>query len=42
MKLIIVDGPALVNDYNWWLVEIEESKIYGWVVEEAYWYASVD
>ena len=42
MKLQIIDGPAVVNDYNWWLVEIEESKIYGWVVEEAYWYASID
>jgi len=42
MKLLIVDGPAVVNNYNWWLVEIEESKIYGWVVEEAYWYASIN
>ncbi|PKO05278.1 MAG: hypothetical protein CVU41_11615 [Chloroflexi bacterium HGW-Chloroflexi-3] len=40
MKLKIVDGPAVVDKYNWWLVEIEESKIYGWVVEEAMWYAS--
>ena len=40
MKLKIVDGPAVVDKYNWWLVEIEESKIYGWVVEEALWYAS--
>jgi hypothetical protein len=40
MKLKIVDGPAVVDNYNWWLVEIEESKIYGWVVEEALWYAS--
>jgi hypothetical protein len=40
MRLKIVDGPAVVDNYNWWLVEIEESKIYGWVVEEALWYAS--
>lgn len=40
MKLKIVDGPAVVDKYNWWLVEIEESKIYGWVVEEALWYAA--
>lgn len=40
MKLKIVDGPAVVDRYNWWLVEIEESKIYGWVVEEALWFAS--
>lgn len=40
MKLKIVDGPAVVDNYNWWLVEIEESKIYGWVAEEALWYAS--
>lgn len=40
MKLKIVDGPAVVDKYNWWLVEIEESKIYGWVVEEALWYAT--
>lgn len=40
MKLKIVDGPAVVDNYNWWLVEIEESKIYGWVAEEALWYAA--
>jgi hypothetical protein len=40
MKLKILDGPAVVDRYNWWLVEIEGSKIYGWVVEEALWYAS--
>ncbi len=40
MKLMIVDGPAVVDKFNWWLVEIEESKIYGWVVEEALWYAT--
>ena len=39
-RLKIVDGPAVVDYFNWWLVEIEESKIYGWVVEEALWYAS--
>lgn len=39
-RLRIVDGPAVVDHYRWWLVEIEESKIYGWVVEEALWYAS--
>ncbi len=40
MKLKIIDGPAVVDRFNWWLVEIEGSKIYGWVVEEALWYAS--
>jgi SH3-like domain-containing protein len=40
MRLKIVDGPAVVDKFNWWLVEIEESKIYGWVAEEALWYAS--
>lgn len=40
IKLKILDGPAVVDRYNWWLVEIEGSKIYGWVVEEALWYAS--
>jgi len=40
MRLKIIDGPAVVDKYNWWLVEIEESKILGWVVEEALWYAS--
>jgi hypothetical protein len=40
MRLKIIDGPAVVDRFNWWLVEIEGSKIYGWVVEEALWYAS--
>jgi hypothetical protein len=40
MRLKIIDGPAVVDKFNWWLVEIEESKIYGWVAEEALWYAS--
>lgn len=40
MRLMIVDGPAVVDQFNWWLVEIEGSKIYGWVVEEALWYAT--
>ena len=40
MRLKIIDGPAVVDHFNWWLVEIEGSKIYGWVVEEALWYAS--
>lgn len=40
MRLLIVDGPAVVDQFNWWLIEIEGSKIYGWVVEEALWYAT--
>ncbi|MDO9086323.1 MAG: GW dipeptide domain-containing protein [Anaerolineaceae bacterium] len=40
MRLKIIDGPAVVDKFNWWLVEIEESKIYGWVAEEALWYAT--
>ncbi len=42
MKLKIIDGPAVVDKYKWWLVEIEGSGIYGWVVEEALWYAAGD
>jgi hypothetical protein len=40
MRLLIVDGPAVVDQFNWWLIEIEGSKIYGWVVEVALWYAT--
>jgi hypothetical protein len=39
VRLKVIDGPAIVDDFRWWLVVLDESGITGWVVEDPLWYA---